>query len=125
MTHGRSASGRTLAADNPPRSGRSSGRKATIRAPVGRGSEDAPVLLATAGRPVKRSLTIAGHRTSVSLEDGFWQALATIAEAEALPLAALVARIDGERGDIGLSSAIRLHVLAWFVARAARSGPVG
>ena len=65
----------------------------------------------------KRSVTIDGHRTSISLEDGFWEELAAIAEARRLSLNALVAEIDRARGtpspDHGgnLSSALRLHVL--------------
>ena len=60
---------------------------------------------------VKRSLTIAGHRTSVSLEDAFWTALRTIAHERQQSLAALVAEIDGARGAASLSSTIRLFVL--------------
>ncbi|MBN9489666.1 MAG: ribbon-helix-helix domain-containing protein [Alphaproteobacteria bacterium] len=60
----------------------------------------------------KRSVTIDGHRTSISLEDGFWEELAAIAEARHLSLNALVAEIDRIRGTSGnLSSALRLHVL--------------
>ena len=70
-------------------------------------------------RDRKRSLTIAGHRTSVSLEDPFWQALKDIAAERGLPLAALIAEIDDARGDINLSSALRVHVLAHFRGRAA------
>jgi predicted DNA-binding ribbon-helix-helix protein len=60
----------------------------------------------------KRSVTIDGHRTSVSLEDAFWQELAAIASARGLSLNALVAEIDHARAAPGnLSSALRLHVL--------------
>ena len=60
----------------------------------------------------KRSVTIDGHRTSISLEDGFWEELAAIAEARRLSLNSLVAEIDRARGTSGnLSSALRLHVL--------------
>jgi predicted DNA-binding ribbon-helix-helix protein len=64
----------------------------------------------------KRSLTVAGHRTSISLEDEFWTALAEIAEAEGKSVPALVAEIDKRRSDSGassanLSAAIRLYVL--------------
>ena len=66
--------------------------------------------------PVKRSVTIAGHQTSISLEPLFWQALQTAAEARNLPLNALVARIDVELLDAdtppGLASAIRLWLFA-------------
>lgn len=62
-------------------------------------------------RILKRSVAIAGHRTSISLEEPFWQALKEIAAREDVSVAALIARLDGERGRIGLSSALRLHVL--------------
>lgn len=64
----------------------------------------------------KRSLSVAGHRTSVSLEDAFWDALRDIAEARALTVAALVAEIDRGRGPANLSSAIRVHALAFYRA---------
>ncbi len=60
----------------------------------------------------KRSVVIAGHRTSVSLEAPFWDALRGIARARGLSLNRLIAEIDGGR-DGNLSSAIRIHVLAW------------
>ena len=66
----------------------------------------------------KRSLNIAGHRTSVSLEEPFWQALKQIAERDGRPLAALVVEIDRQRGDTNLSSALRLRVLAHYRALA-------
>lgn len=67
------------------------------------------------GRPVKRSLTLRGHRTSVSLEDAFWDALREIARAEGRTLAALAAEIDSARdARTGLATAIRLHVLRHF-----------
>ena len=64
------------------------------------------------GKPTKRSVTIAGHETSISLEPMFWQALEKAAAAEALPVNALIARIDVERLDTpggapNLTSAIR------------------
>ena len=62
----------------------------------------------------KRSLTIAGHRTSVSLEDAFWAGLKHIAALEQTTLAALIAEIDSRRRDNNLSSALRLHVLAHY-----------
>jgi len=64
--------------------------------------------------PNKRSVNIAGHPTSISLEEPFWEALRQIAETKGLATAALVAQIDANRGATGLSSAIRLHVLAHF-----------
>jgi predicted DNA-binding ribbon-helix-helix protein len=60
---------------------------------------------------VKRSVSIAGHRTSVSLEEAFWSALKHIAVSDGVSLAALVARIDAERGDANLSSALRVFAL--------------
>ncbi|MCB1311090.1 MAG: ribbon-helix-helix domain-containing protein [Sedimentitalea sp.] len=64
------------------------------------------------GRPKKHSLTLRGHRTSVSLEDEFWEAFRAIAEAEGRPINALAAEIDARRGtECGLASAIRLYVL--------------
>lgn len=64
------------------------------------------------GRPKKHSLTLRGHRTSVSLEDPFWEAFCEIAASENRPLNALAAEIDTARGtDMGLASAIRLFVL--------------
>ena len=59
---------------------------------------------------VKRSVRIAGHPTSVSLEAAFWQGLCEIAAARRLSVNALVAAIDAERGG-NLSSAVRLFVL--------------
>jgi predicted DNA-binding ribbon-helix-helix protein len=59
----------------------------------------------------KHSLLIAGHRTSISLENAFWTALRDRAEARGLSIAALVAEIDAGRGDANLSSAIRVHLL--------------
>ena len=62
-------------------------------------------------RVVKRSLVIAGHRTSVSLEDAFWRRLRRIAAERGLSLNALAAMVDASRGDANLSSAIRVFVL--------------
>ena len=67
---------------------------------------------------VKHSLVIAGHRTSVSLEVEFWDALKAIAVSEERSLAALVAAVDAARGDANLSSALRVHVLNHLVAKA-------
>lgn len=60
---------------------------------------------------VKRSLTISGHRTSISLEDAFWRRLKAVAAERALPLSVLIAEIDAARGDANLSSALRVFVL--------------
>lgn len=62
----------------------------------------------------KRSLSIAGHRTSISLEAPFWEALKEIAATEDRPITALVADIDSSRGELNLSSALRLHALAHY-----------
>ncbi|MEM7689801.1 MAG: ribbon-helix-helix domain-containing protein [Pseudomonadota bacterium] len=68
--------------------------------------------------PVKRSIAIAGHKTSVSLEPVFWEALREAAASENVPISALVARIDAERIQAdtppGLASAIRV----WLVFEA-------
>jgi len=62
-------------------------------------------------RPEKHSLTLQGHRTSVSLEPEFWQAFRQIAQKEGISLNDLAAHIDDTRGDTGLASAIRVFVL--------------
>lgn len=65
--------------------------------------------------PVKRSLTLRGHRTSVSLEDEFWQAFRDIAAEQGKPINALAAEIDAKRDlDSGLASEIRLFVLRYY-----------
>lgn len=71
-------------------------------------------------RPVKRSLTLHGHRTSVSLEAPFWDAFRDIAAERGVPLNQLAAEIDDARAsDEGLASAIRLFVLARYRAATA------
>lgn len=67
---------------------------------------------------VKRSIVIAGHKTSVSLEDAFWEALKEIASGRRLTLSDLVASIDSARSQGNLSSAIRLFVLEHYRAAA-------
>ena len=63
-------------------------------------------------RPAKHSLTLRGHRTSVSLEEEFWQAFRAIAAERGLTLNQLAAEVDEARaGDVGLASAIRVFVL--------------
>lgn len=81
---------------------------------------------------VKRSVVIAGHRTSVSLEEAFWRLLKRRAESEGLSVAALIGRIDSERRATNLSSAIRVALLDWVMTRgeisisdAADEGPPG
>ena len=72
--------------------------------------------------PIKRSIEIAGHKTSISLEPLFWELLREAARDERLPLNALVARIDAERigaeHPTGLASALRL----WLAARLRSTG---
>jgi predicted DNA-binding ribbon-helix-helix protein len=62
-------------------------------------------------KDLKRSLTIAGHRTSISLEPEFWAALTIIAAANNKSVAAIVSEIDQQRGQRNLSSAIRVWLL--------------
>jgi predicted DNA-binding ribbon-helix-helix protein len=77
-----------------------------------------------AGRPEKHSLTLKGHRTSVSLEAEFWRAFRAIARAEGRALNDLAAEIDAGRGESrGLASAIRVFVLGWYQARAGELSP--
>ena len=67
------------------------------------------------GRPVKHSLTLKGHRTSVSLEEEFWQAFREIADELGKPINLLAAEIDAARGvERGLASAIRVYVLRHY-----------
>ena len=68
---------------------------------------------------VKRSVVLAGHKTSVSLEDAFWQALKDIATSRRTTLSNLIGRIDTERQQGNLSSALWLFVLNHYQARAA------
>ncbi len=72
---------------------------------------------------VKRSIVIAGHKTSVSLEDAFWQGLKEIANGRDMTLSDLVATIDTDRHHGNLSSAIRLFVLDYYRERAGVSVP--
>ena len=67
---------------------------------------------------IKRSIVIAGHKTSVSLEDAFWKGLKEIAIGRDKTLSDLVAEIDTGRPHGNLSSAIRLFVLDYFKSRA-------
>ena len=67
------------------------------------------------GGPVKRSLTLKGHRTSVSLEDEFWGAFRDIAKKKEMPINVLAAEIDVARDPkTGLASAIRVYILNWY-----------
>ena len=63
---------------------------------------------------VKRSINLDGHKTSVTLEDAFWNGLKKIAAAQGTFMAQLIGRIDTERQHTNLSSAIRLFVLAYY-----------
>lgn len=65
-------------------------------------------------RPVKRSFSLKGHRTSISLEAPFWEALKEAAQREQISLAALVERIDADRGSSGLSGAVRIWILDYY-----------
>lgn len=75
------------------------------------------------GGVIKRSIEIAGHRTSVTLEDAFWNGLRDIAKARDTSVRSLVAEIDAGRGEHNLSSAVRLFVLAYY--RDEASGTTG
>ncbi|HAL77042.1 MAG TPA: aryl-sulfate sulfotransferase [Rhodobacteraceae bacterium] len=67
-------------------------------------------------KPKKRSLTLRGHRTSVSLEDRFWTAFRQIAADQNLAINALAAKVDEERPfEEGLASAIRDYVLQYYM----------
>lgn len=64
-------------------------------------------------RPAKRSLTLCGHRTSVTLEEPFWRRLRVIADERGISVNALASRIDASRpAGVGLASAIRVFVLS-------------
>ena len=68
---------------------------------------------------VKRSVVLAGHKTSVSLEDAFWRGLKDIATTRRMTLSDLIGGIDVDREHGNLSSALRLFVLNHYQARAA------
>jgi predicted DNA-binding ribbon-helix-helix protein len=68
--------------------------------------------------PIKRSMMIAGHATSISLEPVFWDALREAAEAEDVPLNALVARIDAERIEADVPSNLASAIRVWLFERA-------
>ncbi len=70
---------------------------------------------------VKRSIVVAGHKTSVSLEEAFWNGMKEIASVRSLTLSELVGEIDGGRQQGNLSSAIRLFVLDYFRSRASHT----
>jgi len=67
---------------------------------------------------VKRSIVVAGHKTSVSLEEAFWTSMKEISASRGMTLSDLVSEIDKGRKQGNLSSAIRLYVLDYFRAKA-------
>ena len=99
----------------------SAGTDGGANAPTGVGFADA--LLPPPSGPIKRSVTIAGHETSISLEPPFWAGLGEAATVLGLPLNALIARIDAQRIEASkppnLASAIRV----WLYARARGGDP--
>jgi predicted DNA-binding ribbon-helix-helix protein len=84
--------------------------------------ETATVSPSASGRPFKRSFTIGGHRTSISLEAAFWEALHAAALREHMPVSRLIARIDAGRRGCGLSSAVRVWLLAYHRNRSPPAG---
>jgi predicted DNA-binding ribbon-helix-helix protein len=87
---------------------------------VGRGrggGRSASAMADVMTRDLKRSLTIAGHRTSLSLEPEFWEALRKAAAVRGVTPAALVSEIDQTRGSRNLSSAVRVWILADLLRR--------
>ena len=70
---------------------------------------------------MKRSIVIAGHKTSISIEEPFWKGLREIAAAKDMTLSELVASIDKDRQRNNLSSHIRLHVLEYYQTKATQS----
>ena len=71
----------------------------------------------------KRSIVVGGHKTSVSLEEGFWSSMKEISHERSVTVSELIGEIDSNRRQGNLSSAIRLFVLDYFKTRAA--GPAG
>lgn len=75
-------------------------------------------MTAEVGRPLKRSLSLSGHRTSVTMEAPFWAAFAAMAAEAGLSQNALASRIDAARApEVGLASALRVAVLDWALRR--------
>ena len=72
---------------------------------------------------VKRSIVVAGHKTSVSLEEAFWNGMKEISGLRDMTLSELVGEIDSNRQQGNLSSAIRLFVLDYFRSRAMAAVP--
>jgi predicted DNA-binding ribbon-helix-helix protein len=73
--------------------------------------------------PAKRSIVILGHRTSISLEDAFWDGLKEIASRQKVTVSHLIASIDPEHQHANLSSAIRLFVLSFYQLNARNAQP--
>ena len=71
---------------------------------------------------VKRSIVVAGHKTSVSLEEAFWNSMKEISASRGFTLSDLVSEIDKARKQGNLSSAIRLYVLDYYRGKAGNSG---
>jgi len=70
------------------------------------------------GRPIKRSFSIAGHKTSISLEAAFWDALQELCAGDGVTVAARVAEIDRQRGSTaGLSGSVRVWILGRYRQR--------
>ncbi|MEE3036543.1 MAG: ribbon-helix-helix domain-containing protein [Pseudomonadota bacterium] len=69
-------------------------------------------------KPRKRSITIAGHATSISLEAPFWDAIRDIATQQDMSAQDLIAEIDNSRRTASLSSAIRVYILSWYQDKA-------
>jgi predicted DNA-binding ribbon-helix-helix protein len=72
---------------------------------------------------VKRSIVVAGHKTSVSLEEAFWNSMKEISSSRDMTLSDLVSEIDQGRKQGNLSSAIRLYVLDYYRSRASGTAP--
>jgi predicted DNA-binding ribbon-helix-helix protein len=102
------------------------GKRPVLRLRTARRTGSGPMPAVAREGVVKRSIAIAGHATSISLEEPFWQALRLIAREQGISLAALVALIDGRRARANLSSALRVHVLdhAQAQIRSLRGTPV-
>jgi predicted DNA-binding ribbon-helix-helix protein len=76
--------------------------------------------------PIKRSVMIAGHATSITLEPVFWQALGEAAAELALPLSALVARIDAKRVEANQAPNLASAIRVWLFERALqKAAPLG
>ena len=94
-------------------------RRRVVPAQAGGGPPAAIVAENEVG-PVKRSVMIAGHATSISLEPVFWDALRDAAAQEGLPLNALVARIDAERVESAYAANLASAIRVWLFERERR-----